>query len=92
MIKSFDCDETAQLFAGKRAKRFTNTASVAIRKLQQLDSAVTLEAMRAPPGNRLEARSADRRGQHSIRINDQWRVCFVWKADGAHNVEIIDYH
>ena len=92
MIKSFDCDETAQLFAGKRVKRFANIASVATRKLQQLDSAVTLDAMRAPPGNRLEALNGDRRGQHSIRINDQWRICFVWKADGAHNVEIADYH
>ena len=92
MIKSFDCDETAQLFAGKRVKRFANIASVATRKLQQLDSAVTLAAMRAPPGNRLEALNGDRRGQHSIRINDQWRVYFVWKADGAHNVEIADHH
>ena len=92
MIKSFDCDETAQLFAGKRVKRFANIASVATRKLQQLDSAVTLDAMRAPPGNRLETLNGDRRGQHSVRINDQWRVCFVWKADGAHNVEIADYH
>ena len=92
MIKSFDCDETAQLFAGKRVKRFANIASVATRKLQQLDSAVTLDAMRAPPGNRLEALNGDRRGQHSVRINDQWRICFVWKADGARNVEIADYH
>ena len=92
MIKSFDCDETAQLFAGKRVKRFANIASVATRKLQQLDSAVTLDAMRAPPGNRLETLTGDRRGQHSIRINDQWRVYFVWKADGAHNVEITDCH
>ena len=92
MIKSFDCDETAQLFAGKRVKRFANIASVATRKLQQLDSAVTLDAMRAPPGSRLEALNGDRRGQHSILINNQWLVCFVWKADGAHNVEIADYH
>ena len=92
MIKSFDCDETAQLFAGKRVKRFANIASVATRKLQQLDSAVTLDAMRAPPGNRLEALNGDRRGQHSVRINDQWRICFAGKADGAHNVEIVDYH
>lgn len=92
MIKSFDCSETAQLFAGKRVKRFANIAIVATRKLQQLDSAVTLDAMRAPPGNRLETLNGDRRGQHSIRVNDQWRVCFVWKTDGAHNVEIVDYH
>ena len=92
MIKSFGGDETAQLFAGKRAKRFANISGVATRKLQQLDSALTLDAMRAPPGNRLEALNGDRRGQHSIRVNDQWRVCFVWKADGAHHVEIVDYH
>lgn len=92
MIKSFQCEDTAQLFAGKRVKRFANILGVAVRKLQQLDIAATLDAMRAPPGNRLEALSGDRRGQHSIRVNDQWRVCFVWKADGVHDVEIVDYH
>ena len=92
MIKSFQCEDTAQVFAGKRVKRFANIMSVAIRKLQQLDTAATLEAMRVPPGNRLEALAGDRRGQHSIRVNDQWRVCFVWKADGVHEVEIVDYH
>ena len=80
------------MFAGKRVKRFANIMSVAIRKLQQLDTAATLEAMRVPPGNRLEALAGDRRGQSSIRVNDQWRVCFVWKADGVHEVEIVDYH
>ena len=92
MIKSFVCEETAALFAGARAKRFANIANVATRKLQQLDSAATLEGLRAPPGNRLEALSGDRRGQHSIRINDQWRLCFVWKTDGVHDIEIVDYH
>ena len=92
MIKSFVCEDTAQLFAGERVKRFVNIASVATRKLQQLDSAATLDAMKAPPGNRLEALAGDRRGQHSIRINYQWRICFVWKEDGVHNVEIVDYH
>jgi len=92
MIKSFLCEDTTRLFAGERVKRFVNIASVATRKLQQLDSAATLDAMKAPPGNRLEALAGDRRGQHSIRINDQWRICFVWKEDGVHNVEIVDYH
>lgn len=92
MIVSFADKDTADLFAGKRVKRFANIASVAERKLQQLDSAVTLDALRAPPGNRLEALSGDRAGQHSIRVNDQWRVCFVWKEDGVHDVVIVDYH
>ena len=92
MIKSFKCEDAAGLFAGNRVKRFVNIAAVATRKLQQLDSAATLDAMKAPPGNRLEALAGDRRGQHSIRINDQWRVCFVWKDDGVYDVEIVDYH
>ena len=92
MIKSFACEETAALFAGERVKRFVNIANVATRKLQQLDSAATLEGLRAPSGNRLEALVGDRRGQHSIRINNQWRLCFVWKTDGVHDIEIVDYH
>lgn len=92
MIASFTDKDTADLFAGKRVKRFANIASIAERKLQQLDSAAKLEALRAPPGNRLEKLSGDRAGQHSIRINDQWRLCFVWKEDGVHDVEIVDYH
>lgn len=91
MIASFSDKDTAELFAGRRVKRFANIAAVAERKLQLIDSAVTLEALRSPPCNRLEALSGNRRGQHSIRINDQWRICFVWKADGAHSVEIVDY-
>ena len=69
-----------------------NMTSVAQRKLQLLDSAATLDALRVPPGNRLEALAGDRKGQHSIRINNQWRVCFVWADDGAHGVLIVDYH
>ena len=92
MIASFTDKDTADLFAGKRVKRFANIASIAERKLQQLDSAAKLEALRAPPVNRLEKLSGDRAGQHSIRINDQWRLCFVWKEDGVHDVAIVDYH
>jgi toxin HigB-1 len=92
MIISFIDKDSADLFAGKRVKRFVNIAAIAERKLQQLDSAATLDALRVPPGNRLERLAGDRAGQHSIRINDQWRLCFVWRADGVHDVEIVDYH
>lgn len=92
MIVSFADQDTADLFAGKRVRRFVNMAAVAERKLQQLDSAVTLDALKVPPGNRLEALAGDRKGQHSIRVNDQFRLCFVWSPDGAHEVEIVDYH
>ena len=66
--------------------------TVALRKLDQLDADASLEDLRIPPGNQLETLKADRQGQHSIRINDQWRICFVWEADGPHNVEVVDYH
>ncbi|MES3003078.1 MAG: type II toxin-antitoxin system RelE/ParE family toxin [Pseudomonadota bacterium] len=92
MIVSFRDQDTADLFAGERAARFANVRAVAERKLQQLDAAVTLEALRSPPGNRLEALRGDRQGSYSIRINDQFRLCFVWRPDGAHEVEIVDYH
>jgi toxin HigB-1 len=92
MILSFADQDTADFFAGVRVKRFVNMASVAQRKLQLLDSAAVLEALLVPPGNRLEALVADRKGQHSIRINDQWRLCFVWTVDGVHDVQIVDYH
>ena len=92
MILSFADQDTANLFAGKRVRRFANMAAVAERKLQQLDSAASLESLRVPPGNRLEALARDRKGQHSIRINDQFRLCFVWAPDGVHDVEIVDYH
>jgi len=92
MIVSFKCSDTAKLFQTGKSRRFANIRGVAERKLQQLDSAVTLEFLRSPPGNRLEALTGDRAGQYSIRINDQWRVCFVWSEKGPQGVEIVYYH
>lgn len=92
MIQSFKCRETDALFSGKRIARFVNFEQVALRKLQQLHAATTLDFLRVPPGNQLEALNRDRLGQHSIRINSQWRVCFVWADGHAENVEIVDYH
>ena len=92
MILSFNCLDTARLFETGKAKRFTNIRAVAERRLQMLDSAATLDFLRSPPGNRLEALTGDRAGQHSIRVNDQWRICFTWTADGPMGVEILDYH
>lgn len=91
MIKTFRCAETESLFNGMRVRRFVNIEAVARRKLEMVAAAKKLEDMRRPPGNRLEALKGDRAGQHSIRVNDQFRVCFYWN-DGAENVEIVDYH
>ncbi|MDR3014773.1 MAG: type II toxin-antitoxin system RelE/ParE family toxin [Delftia acidovorans] len=91
-ITSFKCPETQRLFISGKTRRFANIQNVAERKLAQLDAAVTLEFLRSPPGNRLEMLVGDRQGQHSIRINDQWRVCFVWTEKGVVDVEIVDYH
>ena len=92
MIKSFKDGETERLYETGRSRRFAAFRKVALRKLDMLNAASDLKDLRSPPGNRLEALKGDRKGQHSIRINDQWRICFVWSDHGAENVEIVDYH
>jgi len=92
MIHSFTCLDTEALFHSQTVPRFRNIERVARRKLLQLHAASELASLRVPPGNQLEALKGSRKGQHSIRVNDQWRVCFVWREDGAHQVEIVDYH
>ena len=91
MIHSFACSETKLLFSSHESRRFKKIERVTRRKLLQLPAATLLQNLRIPPGNQLETLKKDRDGQHRIRINDQWRVCFVWKEDGAHQVEIVDY-
>lgn len=93
MIRGFADSETALIWSGQRSRRLpTDIQSVALRKLRLLNQARVLADLRVPPGNRLEALKADRAGQHSIRINDQWRICFRWSDGGAQDVEIVDYH
>lgn len=92
MVKTFRCEETERLYHRQRSKRFQAIERVARRKLRQLDSAVELRDLAVPPGNRLEALRGDREGQHSIRINEQWRICFVWRDGDVYDVEIVNYH
>jgi len=92
MIKSFACQDTKAMYEGIRVIRFVNFEKVAMRKLAMLERAVNLADLRAPPNNRLEQLKGNRRGQYSIRINDQWRICFVWTGRDAECVEIVDYH
>ena len=92
MIKSFRDRDTERLFARYATRRFgAEVQQVALRKLRMLDAAQSLEDLRVPPGNRLERLRGDRSGEHSIRINDQWRICFRWQSGDAHDVEIVDY-
>ena len=92
MIRSFADKKTEALFRDERVKEFQSIARAAKRKLEMLDAASRLDDLKMPPGNRLEALSGDLSGFHSIRINDQWRLIFVWRDDGAYEVEIVDYH
>lgn len=93
MIRSFADKETERLFNRRRSRKLPgNIQQGARRKLEILDAAEAIEDLMVPPGNRLEKLSGDRKGQHSIRINDQWRICFVWQNGDAFDVEIVDYH
>lgn len=92
MIRGFKDKKTGRFFAGEAVKEFGGIAKIAERKLTMLDNAYDVKDLLSPPGNRLEKLKGSRSEQYSIRINDQWRICFVWKDDGAHEVEIVDYH
>ena len=93
MIQGFADLETEKIWSGRRSRKLpTDIQAVALRKLRILNNARVLQDLRVPPGNRLEALRGNRVGQHSIRINDQWRICFVWKEGGPADVEIVDYH
>lgn len=92
MIVNFKCKDTESLFSTGKTRRWSAIKNVAERKLLLLDNATMLEDLKAPPSNRLEALYGDREGQHSIRVNAQWRLCFVWTEQGIIDVEIVDYH
>ena len=93
MIESFKCGETEKIFHRQFSKKLPhNIQKIAFRKLRMLNRSSTIQDLRIPPANKLEALSRDRKGQHSIHINDQWRICFRWQNENAYNVEIVDYH
>jgi proteic killer suppression protein len=92
MIKSFKCKKTENLFNDRTVKKFRDIERIARRKLEILNASISLQGLRIPPGNHLEQLKGNRSGQHSIRINDQWRICFVWEDGNSCNVEIVDYH
>lgn len=92
MIRSFGDPEAARIAAREHSRKYGKIERIALRKLRQLDAATSLRDLQSPPGNRLEALKGDRIGQHSIRINDQFRICFIWRDNDAYEVEIVDYH
>ena len=92
MIKSFKCRDTEKLFNDFDVRKFRGINRAARMKLEMLNAAVSLNSLRVPPGNKLEQLQGDRKGQHSLRINNQWRICFVWEDEDAKEVEIVDYH
>ena len=92
MIRNFWCPETRRLFETGKSRRFSGITKTALRKLDQLDNVTKLQSLAIPPGNHLEALKGDRLGQFSIRINQQWRICFRWSDEGPEDVEIVDYH
>jgi proteic killer suppression protein len=92
MIQSFKDEDTRELYERGSNKRWASIQGVARRKLDQIEASINLSDLRVPPGNRLEPLKGDRKGRYSIRINDQYRICFIWRVDGAYEVEITDYH
>lgn len=93
MIRSFACQQTAFFFRERKSRSFPpDIQRTALRKLAQIHAVTELQQLTTPPGNRLEALKGNRKGRHSLRINDQWRICFRWEGDGPHEVEIVDYH
>ena len=92
VIQSFADRDTQRIFETRKSRKWATILVQALRRLDQIEASSSLKDLQVPPGNKLEALKGDRTGQHSIRINDQYRICFIWKKDGAHEVEITDYH